>query len=43
MCASPADLHHYLTRRLSALEQISTIETAPVLRTVKAAGTLLTG
>ncbi|QXJ25660.1 AsnC family transcriptional regulator [Actinomadura graeca] len=40
LCASPADLYHYLTCKLSALEQIGAIETAPVLRTVKAAGTL---
>jgi DNA-binding Lrp family transcriptional regulator len=40
LCASPADLHRYLTRRLGALTQILTVETAPVLRTLKAVGHL---
>ncbi|MFH9424265.1 Lrp/AsnC family transcriptional regulator [Streptomyces sp. NPDC017529] len=40
LCSSPADLHRYLTRRLGALTQIHTLETAPVLRTFKAAGHL---
>ncbi|MFI2185643.1 Lrp/AsnC family transcriptional regulator [Streptomyces sioyaensis] len=38
LCPDPAALHHYLTRRLGALDAIHTLETAPVLRTVKGAG-----
>ncbi|WP_028926553.1 Lrp/AsnC family transcriptional regulator [Pseudonocardia acaciae] len=37
LCPTPAALHHYLTRRL-AFDAITAIETAPVLRTLKAAG-----
>jgi DNA-binding Lrp family transcriptional regulator len=37
LCADPAALHHYLTRRLGSLDAIHTLETAPVLHTVKAA------
>lgn len=40
VCADPPALHTYLTRRLSLLPGIHTLETAPVLRTVKAAGPL---
>ncbi|MEU8173454.1 Lrp/AsnC family transcriptional regulator [Microbispora hainanensis] len=40
LCAGPADLHRYLTRRLGALDRIRTLETAPVLHTLKAAGHL---
>ncbi|MFF4352646.1 AsnC family transcriptional regulator [Streptomyces sp. NPDC001530] len=40
LCPNPAALHDYLTRRLGALDAIRTLETAPVLRTVKAAGPL---
>ena len=40
VCAGPAALHTYLTRRLALLPGIHTLETAPVLRTVKAAGPL---
>ncbi|GIH64060.1 Lrp/AsnC family transcriptional regulator [Microbispora siamensis] len=40
LCAGPADLHRYLTRRLGTLDQIRTLETAPVLHTLKAAGHL---
>ncbi|MEH0576632.1 MULTISPECIES: Lrp/AsnC family transcriptional regulator [Streptomyces] len=36
------ELHHYLTRKV-ALDAIARIETAPVLRTYKAAATLRTG
>jgi DNA-binding Lrp family transcriptional regulator len=36
LCAGPGELHRYLTHRLGALEAIRTIETAPILRTVKA-------
>jgi DNA-binding Lrp family transcriptional regulator len=37
LCPDAAALHHYLTRRLGALEAVHTLETAPVLRTIKAA------
>ncbi|WP_240971446.1 Lrp/AsnC ligand binding domain-containing protein [Microbispora sp. CL1-1] len=40
LCTGPADLHRYLTRRLGALDAIRTLETAPVLHTLKAAGHL---
>ncbi|KAB2379433.1 Lrp/AsnC family transcriptional regulator [Actinomadura montaniterrae] len=38
LCDGPADLHRYLTRELGALDGIRTLETAPVLRTLKRAG-----
>ncbi len=38
LCANPAGLHHYLTHRLGALDAIHTLETTPVLRTLKAVG-----
>ncbi|WP_223199196.1 Lrp/AsnC family transcriptional regulator [Solihabitans fulvus] len=41
LCADPAALHRYLTHRLGALDAIRTLETAPVLRTLKSAGPLL--
>ena len=37
LCPDAAALHRYLTHRLGALDAIRTLETAPVLRTVKAA------
>jgi DNA-binding Lrp family transcriptional regulator len=37
LCPDAAALHHYLTHRLGALEEIRSLETAPVLRTIKAA------
>ncbi|SFW65100.1 Lrp/AsnC family transcriptional regulator [Amycolatopsis australiensis] len=37
LCADAAALHRYLTERLGALEAIRSLETAPVLRTIKAA------
>ncbi|WP_432013660.1 Lrp/AsnC family transcriptional regulator [Streptomyces cucumeris] len=40
LCADPAGLHHYLTHRLGSLGAIRTLETAPVLRTLKAVGPL---
>ncbi|MFI0218543.1 Lrp/AsnC family transcriptional regulator [Streptomyces lydicus] len=40
LCPDPAALHRYLTRRLGGLRAIHTLETAPVLRTVKGAGPL---
>jgi DNA-binding Lrp family transcriptional regulator len=43
LCAGPGDLHRYLTHRLGAVEAIRTLETAPVLRTLKAAGALAAG
>ena len=39
LCPDAAALHHYLTHRLGALDAIRTLETAPVLRTIKAAAT----
>ncbi|MFC4949556.1 Lrp/AsnC family transcriptional regulator [Pseudonocardia sp. GCM10023141] len=36
ICADPAALHHYLTHRLGSVAGIRTLETAPVLRTLKA-------
>ena len=33
----PDSLHHYLTHRLAAFPEITSLETAPVLRTVKSA------
>lgn len=35
LCESPADLHRYLTRRLGAVHGIHTLETTPVLQTIK--------
>ncbi|WP_242903080.1 Lrp/AsnC family transcriptional regulator [Actinomadura terrae] len=40
LCAGYADLHRYLTRRLGPLEGIRSLETAPVLRTLKRSGPL---
>ncbi|MEV6834806.1 Lrp/AsnC family transcriptional regulator [Streptomyces sp. NPDC051133] len=37
LCRDPADLHRYLTRRLGSLREIDTLESSPVLRTLKAA------
>ncbi len=42
LCPDPGSLHRYLTHRLGALDAIHTLETAPVLRTIKAAGPLVT-
>ncbi|WP_331773583.1 Lrp/AsnC family transcriptional regulator (plasmid) [Embleya sp. NBC_00888] len=42
LCGDAEALHHYLTRRV-ALDAITRIETAPVLRTYKAATTLRSG
>jgi DNA-binding Lrp family transcriptional regulator len=38
LCSDPDDLHRYLVHRLGALPAIRSIETAPVLRTLKASG-----
>ncbi|GAA1564944.1 MULTISPECIES: Lrp/AsnC family transcriptional regulator [Kribbella] len=43
ICAGPDALHSYLTERLGAIEHITAIETAPILRTVKAASPGLVG
>jgi DNA-binding Lrp family transcriptional regulator len=41
LCTDPVDLHHYLTHRLGALEAIQSLETAPVLRTLKSSSPIL--
>ncbi len=38
LCTDPADLHRYLTQRLGSVPEITALESAPVLRTLKAAG-----
>ncbi|MFJ4189044.1 Lrp/AsnC family transcriptional regulator [Kitasatospora sp. NPDC089509] len=38
LCDSPAELHRYLTGRLSAIDGIQSLETAPVLQRVKGVG-----
>jgi DNA-binding Lrp family transcriptional regulator len=38
VCADPADLHRYLAHELGALDGIRSLETAPLLRTLKTAG-----
>ncbi|MBR7831893.1 Lrp/AsnC family transcriptional regulator [Actinospica durhamensis] len=38
LCSDPADLHQYLAHRLGSLPAIHTMETAPVLQTLKASG-----
>ncbi|MDL4776734.1 Lrp/AsnC family transcriptional regulator [Actinomadura xylanilytica] len=40
-CRDPLDLSRYLTERIASLDAIRSIETAPVIRTVKRAGALL--
>ncbi|MEU8975294.1 AsnC family transcriptional regulator [Streptomyces monashensis] len=40
-CRDSLDLARYLTERIASLHEIHTIETAPVIRTVKRAGALL--
>jgi DNA-binding Lrp family transcriptional regulator len=42
LCPGPEALHQYLIHRLGALEAIRTLETAPVLRTVKATSPITT-
>ncbi|MGY5014995.1 Lrp/AsnC family transcriptional regulator [Streptomyces sp. 900105755] len=42
LCPDPAALHRYLTERLGTLKAITTLETAPVLRTIKMTGPLPT-
>ncbi|SPL88090.1 Transcriptional regulator, AsnC family [[Actinomadura] parvosata subsp. kistnae] len=43
LCTDPAALHRYLTQGLGLAEAIHTIETASVLRTVKAIGPMTIG
>ncbi|HZX01845.1 Lrp/AsnC family transcriptional regulator [Kribbella sp.] len=43
ICAGPDALHEYLTERLGAIAHITAIETAPILRTVKAAAPFALG
>ncbi|MGV9384131.1 Lrp/AsnC family transcriptional regulator [Nonomuraea sp. NPDC003707] len=43
LCSGTDHLHRYITHRLGALPEIRTIETAPVLQTVKHAGPLRPG
>jgi DNA-binding Lrp family transcriptional regulator len=38
ICRDQADLYRYLTERIGALDDVHTIETAPLMRTVKRAG-----
>ncbi|HEY3686727.1 MAG TPA: Lrp/AsnC family transcriptional regulator [Streptosporangiaceae bacterium] len=38
-CRGPADLHRYLGERVAVLDGVRAVETAPVLRTLKGAGT----
>ncbi|MFH8570518.1 Lrp/AsnC family transcriptional regulator [Streptomyces sp. NPDC017993] len=40
LCRDSAALYHYLTHGLGAVKAIRTLETAPVLRTLKAVGTI---
>ncbi|MGW2233857.1 Lrp/AsnC ligand binding domain-containing protein [Streptomyces sp. NPDC001759] len=40
LCRDTAALYHYLTHGLGAVEAIRTMETALVLRTLKAVGTI---
>ncbi|MEV0697460.1 Lrp/AsnC family transcriptional regulator [Saccharopolyspora sp. NPDC050389] len=40
-CRNTRDLYRYLTERVGSLEAVHTLETAPVMRTVKRTGTVL--
>lgn len=40
-CRDTSDLYRYLTERIGALEEIRSVETAPIIRTVKRAGAVL--
>ncbi|GAA4628716.1 Lrp/AsnC family transcriptional regulator [Actinoallomurus vinaceus] len=42
-CRDSGDLARYLTERIAALDEIRSMETAPIIRTVKRAGALLLG
>jgi DNA-binding Lrp family transcriptional regulator len=37
LCQDPTDMHHFLARRLGSLGDIRTLETSPVMRTLKGA------
>jgi DNA-binding Lrp family transcriptional regulator len=41
LCNDPSELHEYLAHRLGGLQAIHTLETAPVLQTLKASGPVL--
>jgi DNA-binding Lrp family transcriptional regulator len=41
VCRDRRDLFRYLTERIGALDAVNTLETAPVIRTVKRAGAML--
>jgi DNA-binding Lrp family transcriptional regulator len=43
ICRDSMDLYRYLTERIGALDDVHTVETAPVVRTVKRNGTVLQG
>ncbi|MFF1819978.1 Lrp/AsnC family transcriptional regulator [Kribbella sp. NPDC058245] len=43
LCPSPDALHTYLTERVGAISQITALETAPILRTVKSAAPVHVG
>jgi DNA-binding Lrp family transcriptional regulator len=40
-CRDDADFYRYLTERISTLDAIASVETAPVIRTIKRAGAVL--
>jgi DNA-binding Lrp family transcriptional regulator len=42
VCSDPADLYRYLTSRLGTIDAIQRVETSPLVRRVKQAGTVLT-
>lgn len=42
VCRNPADLYRYLTTRVSALPAVRQLETSPLVRRVKQAGSILT-
>jgi DNA-binding Lrp family transcriptional regulator len=42
VCRNPADLYRYLTTRISALPAVRQLETSPLVRRVKQAGSILT-
>ncbi|MEU4744818.1 Lrp/AsnC family transcriptional regulator [Actinosynnema sp. NPDC023658] len=41
VCRDSRDLHRYLTERVGALDDVHSLETAPLIRTVKRAGAVL--
>lgn len=42
LCRDPADLHHYLARRLGSLDAVHRMESSPVLRSLKAGSPVVT-